>query len=95
MPRLPRRRDCENRDQREIDDIFAIITVLDERGAIKQPPRYVYDNSDYVPSARQEDSVMRVLLSKLEKIIEDDVADTNRRFLNYKPTLPFTVMTHL
>ena len=52
MPRLPRRRDCENRDQREVDDICTIITALDERGAIKQLPRYVYDNSDYVPSAR-------------------------------------------
>ena len=39
MPRLPRRRDCENRDQREVDDIFSIIAALDERGAIKQLPR--------------------------------------------------------
>ena len=31
IPRLPRRRDFENRDQREVDDIFTIITALDER----------------------------------------------------------------
>ena len=61
MPRLPRRRDCENRDQREVDDIFAIFTALDERCAIKQLPHYVYDNSEHVPSARLEDSDMRVL----------------------------------
>ena len=48
MPRLPRQRDFVNRDQREVDDIFTIITTLNERGAIKQLPRYVYDNSDYV-----------------------------------------------
>ena len=30
MPRLPRRRDYENRDQREVDNIFTIITALDE-----------------------------------------------------------------
>ena len=29
-------------------------------------PRYVYDTSDYVPSARREDSDMRVFLFKLE-----------------------------
>ena len=25
MPRLPRRRDCENRDQREVDDILPLL----------------------------------------------------------------------
>ena len=52
----------------KVDDIFTIIPALDERGAIKQLPRYVYDNSDYVPSARLEESDMRVLLTKLEKM---------------------------
>ena len=60
MPRLPRRRDFVNRDQREVDDMFTIITALDERGAIKQLLPYVYNNSDYVPSARLDDSDMRV-----------------------------------
>ena len=94
IPRLRRRRDCENRDQREVDDIFTMFTTLDERGAIKQLPRYVYDNSDYVPSARLEDSDMRVLLSNLEKN-GGDVADTKSGFLKHKPTLPLTVMTQL
>ena len=79
---------CENRDQREVDDIFTIITTLDERGAVKQLPRYVYDNSDYVSSARLEDSDMRVLLSKLEKI-RDNVADTKSGILKIQAYVAF------
>ena len=71
-----------------VDDIFTIITALDERGAIKQLPRYVYDNSDYVPSARLEDSDMRVLLSKLEKI-GDDIADTKSGILKIQANVAF------
>ena len=88
MPRLPRRRDCENRDQREVDDIFTFITALDERGAVKQLPPYVCDNSDYVPSARLEDIDMRILLFKLEKI-GDDVADTESGILKIQANVAF------
>ena len=88
IPRPPRRRDRENPDQREVDDIFAIVTALDERCAIKQVPRYVYDNSDYVSSARLDGIDMRVFLSKLDKI-GDDVADTNSGILKIQDNVAF------
>ena len=72
---------------------LSVFTALDERGAIKQLPRNVYDNTDYVPSGRLEDGDMRVLLSKLAKI-GDEVAHTKSGILRYKPTLQYTVMTH-
>ena len=56
--------------------------------------RYVYDNSDYVPSARLEDSDMRVLLSKLKKI-GAYVADTKSGIHKIQANVAFTVMTHL
>ena len=61
---------------------------MDERGSVKQLPRYVYDNSNHVPFVRLEDSDIRVLLSKLKKI-GDDVADTKSGILKIQSIVAF------
>ena len=48
----------------------------------------MYDNSDYVPAARLEDSDMRVLLFKLEKI-GDNVADIKYGILKIHANVVF------
>ena len=52
---------------------------------MKQLPRYVYDNSDYVPPARLEDSDMRILLPKWKKMETIQYLE----FLRYKQGAPW------
>ena len=68
FPHIPRRRDCQARTQREIDDIFTVVQLLDENGLIDKLPRYVSDNPENMPSVRLFEGDMLLLLSRLEKM---------------------------
>jgi len=52
LPHIPKRRGDANRLSQEIDDIFALIQFVDERGQISKLPRYVSSGPDNMPSIR-------------------------------------------
>ena len=67
-----------------------------KRGAIKELPRHVDDNSDCVLTARLEDNDIRVLLFKLETKIGDEVAGSKSEILKMQDKVALHgVMTHL
>ena len=53
---------------KEVEDIFTLINFLDERKPFADLPRYVYDDSDHVPSSRLSDADMSLPLCKLDKL---------------------------
>ena len=53
---------------KEVDDIFILNNFLDERKSFADLPRYVYDDTDHVPSTRLSDADMSLLLCKLDKL---------------------------
>ena len=80
IPDLPKRRGIENLTVKEVDDIFTLVTFLDERKSFADLPRYVYDDSDLVPSSRLSDADKGVLpckLDKSEKLEKLDISECN------------------
>ena len=67
-PRLAQRRDGDGRAMNEADDLFTMITFLDENKLMDRLPVYVADNLDNVPSLRLFDGDMRILLNVIEKL---------------------------
>lgn len=57
-----------NRTERELDDIFAMLTQLDERKLLSDLPCFVTDNIESVPSVHLEEGDMRFLLAKMDKM---------------------------
>ena len=68
IPHCPRRRDGEGRSMREMDDIVAIVSTLDEQNQLNKLPRYVAESPDNMPSIRLTDGEMKILLVWLEKL---------------------------
>ena len=68
LPHIPRRRECQYRVTKEIDDICNIIQLLDENGALDNLPRYVCDHPDNMPSLRLFEGDMVLLLSRIERM---------------------------
>jgi hypothetical protein len=54
----------------EVEDIFAMLLFLDERGQLPNLPRYVSSGPDNMPSVRLFDGDMRFLLARLDKLEE-------------------------
>ena len=71
-PRPTRRRasDLGARAFKDIQDITAVWTYIDNLGLIKSLPIYVAANLDVVPTAKFEDGDIRAIYSKLDKIEE-------------------------
>jgi hypothetical protein len=67
LTRCPDRQGA-NRTERELDDIFAMLTQLDERKLFSDLPYFVTDNIESVPSVHLEDGDMRFLLAKMDKM---------------------------
>ena len=65
LPHFPRRRTGANRQSVELDDIFAINSILDEKKKLHELPRYVVENPD---RTRLYDGDMKFLLYKLNKV---------------------------
>ena len=67
LTRCPDRQGA-NRTERELDDIFAMLTQLDERKLLSDLPYFVTDNTESVPSVHLEEGDMRFLLAKMDKM---------------------------
>ena len=52
LPHIPLRRDGELRAAKSLDDIFVILTSLDENLKLSCLPKYVSDSPDSMPSIR-------------------------------------------
>jgi len=61
-------RQGDSRTKKEIDDIFDILTVLDERLILSRLPSYVTDSSDKLPSVKLDDGDLFFMLAKLDKM---------------------------
>jgi len=69
LPRFPAsRRDNENCTAREVDDIFQLLTFLDEKKLLNQLPMYVYDNYDNMPLTRMAEGDMKFFFAYVERM---------------------------
>jgi hypothetical protein len=68
LPRIPCRRDSEMRVNLEVDDIFNIVTVLDEQKLTDNLPKYVVDGPDQIPSSRLVEGDLLCLHNRLAKM---------------------------
>ena len=67
-PHVSNRRDGENRQVRETDDIFTLITFLDERKLLSSLPTYVTDKPDNMHTLRLFDGDLSFLSARLDKL---------------------------
>ena len=70
LPHVPMHRQGENRAARDVDDMFTLITAIDEAQniSLSDLPTYVSDNPDNVPSVRLYEGEFGVFVSMLEKL---------------------------
>ena len=67
IPRLPNRHG-EGRHAREVNDIFTVFNILDERKLLCELPKYVVDKTDVMPSARLMEGDLKCLIFLFEKL---------------------------
>jgi len=68
MPHVPERRDCELRAVRIVDDIFTVLTFLDENLKLQLLPKYVADGPDSMPSTRLYEGDLSILMKHIDII---------------------------
>ena len=68
VPHIPQRRDGDSRAQREVDDMFTMLNVLDERLLLSKLPIYVSDGPDKMPAMRLYEGDFSVMMAILEKL---------------------------
>ena len=69
VPRLiKRKKNSDNRLKQEIDDLFQLLVVVDEKLLMKRLPTYVIADPFRVPSLDVEDNDSRVLSLKVNKL---------------------------
>jgi len=68
LPHIPARRDGDNRASREVDDMFNLLTILDENLSLSKLPSYVSDGPDRMPSTRLYEGDFGVIMAILEKM---------------------------
>ena len=67
FPHVPKQRQGENRAVRDVDDMFTLLSVLDEAGNLCELPTYVTNDPDSLPSIRLYENDFGVMMSMLEK----------------------------
>jgi len=67
-PSLPTKRTGDDRLIKDIDDIFALITFLDECKMLSSLPLYVSDDPDGMPSSRLYEGDLQSLVAYLSKL---------------------------
>jgi hypothetical protein len=67
-PRPVSRRTSDNRLKNEVDDIFSVLTYLDEKGFLVNLPRYVSDNPEQLPLLRLEKGDLTVIMNKIDRL---------------------------
>ena len=70
LPHIPLRRDGEFRAAKSLDDIFAVLTCLDEKLKLKCLPKYVSDSPDFMPSIRIYVGDLLTLMVAFDKLKE-------------------------
>ena len=72
FPHVPQRRDADmgNRLVREVDDILALFTCLDEHKSMEHLPMYVADGPDNMPVTRLYEGDLGAMMTLIEKINE-------------------------
>ena len=68
LPHIPTRREGEARITRILDDIFTILTVVDENLRLKSLPKYVAESVDSMPALRLFDGDLAMLMDVLDKM---------------------------
>lgn len=68
LPHIPRRRETTDRLQKELDDIIAMITFMDERKSVDLLPRYAVINPDDLPPVKLFDGDMKFILDKIDNL---------------------------
>ena len=68
LPHIPTRREGEARAARVVDDIFTVLTIVDENLRLKSLPNYVADSPDCLPATRLYDGDLALLMGLLEKM---------------------------
>lgn len=67
LPRFPDR-SGDKRFEREVNDVFAILSLIDERNIASKLPTYVADNCERIPSVKLDDGDLRFMLAKMDKM---------------------------
>lgn len=70
IPRLSSHREGDGRHSREVNDLFTIVTALDENQLISHMPKYVVDKPDMMPSARLSEGDLKCFMHMFEKLEE-------------------------
>ena len=68
LPHIPTRREGEARTARVVDDIFTLLTTVDENLRMKSLPNYVAESPDCMPATRLYDGDLSVLMALFEKM---------------------------
>ena len=76
LPHIPERRDGDSKAVRIADDLFTVITVLDENQKISSLPCYVADSPDAMPSPRLYEGDLSTLMKVIERM-ENEIKELN------------------
>ena len=70
FPHVPQQRQGDNRAVRDVDDMFTLLTTLDEAEnvTLSALPTYVSDNPDNIPSIRLYEGDFGIFMTMLEKL---------------------------
>ena len=68
LPHIPTRRDGEQRSAKSLDDIFTVITSLDENLRLKDLPKFASESPDCMPSVRLCDGDLFTLTVAFDKL---------------------------
>ena len=68
LPRIVRRREGENYAARDLDDIFYLLSYLDEQKLMASLPMYVTDDPDRMPSSRLFEGDLKYFFKKLDAL---------------------------
>jgi len=68
IPHIAKRRDGKDRCSKEVDDILAIIKVLDEQKSFDKLSHYVVDDPASLPTMNIVDGDMYIILNKLAQL---------------------------
>ena len=76
MPHVPERRDSGNKAMLIVDDMFTLMSFLDENLKLTLLPRYVADNPDSLPSSRLYEGDLSILMNLIGKM-ENEIKELN------------------
>jgi len=76
LPHIPERRDGDSKAVRIVDDLFTMLTFLDESLNISNLPSYVADSPDAMPSSRLYEGDLSVLMRVIERM-ENEIRELN------------------